>query len=933
MTPPRWQRLAVSLALLAYPRAFRRRFGAELKRDALSTLSPPGIRLRAPADPERASAGGTPGTPGTPSTLGTPGTLDTLGTLVVSGLAERCAAIVRYFTWPTTRPHLYTPDGRHAMVRDTLRMDLRYAVRLAVKTPAFSLLAVLALALGIGANSAIFTVVEGVLLRPLPYRDAGALVAVWNDNTREGRPFYPLSPANFVDVRDGVGDQVTLAAFQSFISTSRLETASGSETLLQVTMEPEVFSVLGRDAQLGRTLTSGDTDTVVLSHGYWQRRFGADPGMLGRVLTIAGVPRTVVGVMPADFVFPYQTMLGPDGFTRERTVDAWLPLDLATDPFANRGAGLVRNVHYFAVVGRLADGVTVDEARAAIAGVMSRLEQDHPEANRGLGATVIPLHEQTVGQVQAALLLLLAGVGVVLLMASVNVANLMLARSVGRQRELAVRVALGAGRGRLVVQALVESLVLSLAGALVALVFVQWIVQGLVAIAPAEPPRMQELRPDLRVVAFTAGIAALVGLFVGMVPALAASTPDVRLALQDAGRGTTASPSRRRMRSALVVAEVALAVVLTVGAGLLVRSFSTLLAVDPGFRPDNLLTLQLTLPDRLATPEARQAFYDEMFATLEALPGVTAAGGTTRLPLGSTNVSTTVVVEGRDVPAGQAPEVQFRRALHDYFGAMGIPILSGRDFTVDDGPNAPPVVVINATMARRLFPDEDPVGKRIRTGPSPTAAWLTVVGVIGDIRHSSLDAPPEPELYMPARQGPPVAPFVVLRTTTDAAEMADTARAALRQMEPHLSVFDIRTMEDVRATSVATRRFLLLLVSVFGALALGLAAVGVYGVMTLVVAERAPEIALRLALGAAPGVAVGLIVRQALALAGVGVALGLGAAWVLSPLAASQLFGVTAHDPMSLVVAPSVLLVTALLAALVPARKAMGVDVMDSLRA
>jgi predicted permease len=895
MTPPRWRSIAISLALLAYPRAFRRRFGAELKRDILRTSG-------------------------------------TMGALIVSGLAERWSAFARYAAWPTSSPHLYTPEGRHAMFRDTLRMDLGYAVRLAVKTPALSLLAVLALALGIGANSAIFTVVEGVLLRPLPYRDAGALVAVWNDNTRENRPFNPLSPANFVDVREGVRDQVALAAFQSFIVPSRLEAESGSETLLQVTLEPEVFPLLGRNAHVGRTLVPGETDAVVLSHGYWQRRFGSDSDVLGRVLNIAGLPRTVVGVMPADFVFPYQTMLGPDGFTRDQRVDAWLPLDLATDPFANRGAGLVRNVHYLAVVGRLAEGVTVDEARAAIAGVMGQLEQAYPDANRGLGATVVPLHEQTVGQVRPALLLLLAGVGIVLLMASVNVANLMLARSVGRQRELAVRVALGAGRGRLIAQSLVESLVLSAAGALVALAFVQWIVQGLVAIAPAELPRMQELRPDLRVVAFTAGIAALVGLFIGLVPALAASTPDVRLALQDAGRGTTASPSRRRMRSALVVSEVALAVVLTVGAGLLIRSFSTLLAVDPGFRSENLLTLQVTLPDRLTTPEARQAFYDEMFATLEALPGVTAAGGTTRLPLGSTSVSTSVVVEGRDVPAGEAPEVQFRRAVHDYFRAMGIPVLRGRDFTTADGPNAPPVAVVNETLARRLFPGEDPVGRRIRTGPSPNATWLTIVGVIGDIRHSGLDVPAEPELYVPARQGPPVAPFLVLRTATDPAELAETVRAALRRMEPHLSVFDIRTMEQVRATSVATRRFLLLLVGVFGALALGLAAVGVYGVTTLVVAERTAEIGLRLALGAEPAAALGLVVRQALTLAGLGVALGLVAAWLLSPLAASQLFGITAHDPLSLVAAPTVLLLVAVLAALVPARRAMRVDLMSSLR-
>ena len=915
MTPPRWQSLAVSLALLAYPRAFRRRFGAELERDTLGTL---GMRLRAPREPGHASARGI---------------LGTLGTLIVSGLAERWAAVVRYWSWGTTTPHLYTPDGRHAMFWGTLRLDLHYAVRLAVKTPAFSVLAVLALALGIGANSAIFTVVSGVLLRPLPYQDPGRLVMVWSDNTREGRPQYPMSPANYADLRDDVQEVVTLAAFQSFITTARLVTETGTETLHQVSVEPQIFPLLGRGAHLGRTLVPGDTDAVVLSHGYWQRRFGGDPGVLARVLTIAGLPRTVVGVMPADFVFPYQTMLGPDGFTRRTGVDAWIPLHLATDSFANRGSGLVRNVHYLAVIGRLQDGVGTDEARGALDGTARQLEEAYPEANRGFGATVIPLHEQTVGNARPALLILLAGVGVVLLMACVNVANLMLARGLGRQREFAVRMALGAGRARLVVQSLLESLVLAAAGALVALLFVQWIVQGLVAIAPATLPRMPELRADLTIVAFTAGLAALVSMFVGIAPALASSTPDVRLALQDAGRGTTGSPGRRRMRNALVITEVALAVVLTVGAGLLMRSFATLLAVDPGFRPENLLTLQMTLPDRLTTPEARQAFYDEMFERLEAVPGVTAVGGTTRLPLGSTSVTTTVVAEGRDVPPGEGREVQFRRALHGYFEAMGIPLVRGRLFTRADGPGAPAVITINETMARLVFGDRDPVGRRVRTGPSPTAAWLTIVGVIGDIRHTGLEHAPEPELYMPARQGPPVSPFLVLRTTTDPAQLAESVRAELRQLDAGLAIFDMRTMEDVRTESVAVRRFLLLLVSLFGALALALAAVGVYGVMTLVVAERTAELGLRLALGAEPRAALHLIGRQALGLAGTGVAIGLGLAYLLSPLLANQLFGVTAHDPVSLVVAPAALLVVALVAALIPARRAMRVDLMSALRA
>jgi predicted permease len=443
-----------------------------------------------------------------------------------------------------------------------------------------------------------------------------------------------------------------------------------------------------------------------------------------------------------------------------------------------------------------------------------------------------------------------------------------------------------------------------------------------------------DIQPDLTVLGFTLAVGVAVGIIVGIVPALSASRADVRDALHETGRAAAGSSAGgRRMRAALVVGEVALAVVLTTGAGLLLRSFTTLLAVDPGFQPDRLLTMQVELPARVTGNEARNTYYDELFERLRAIPGVVAAGGTTRLPLGSTSVSTTIDVEGRPRPDAELPEVQFRRAVDDYFGAMGIPIRRGRGFTPADGPTAPSVCVINDTMAARLFPGEDPVGRRIRTGPNPSRnPWVTIVGVIGDLRHTGLEESPAPEMYIYHRQGPPVAPFLVVRTTGDPAAMADAVRADLKQFDRALALYDIRTMSEVRTESVSQRRFILVLVAAFGALALTLAAVGVYGVMALVVGERTREMGLRLALGAEPSSVLRMVVAQAARFAGAGIVVGLGLAWLLTPLLTSQLYGVRPGDPLTFAAVTALLLLVALVAAMVPARRAMRLDPMTALR-
>jgi putative ABC transport system permease protein len=477
-----------------------------------------------------------------------------------------------------------------------------------------------------------------------------------------------------------------------------------------------------------------------------------------------------------------------------------------------------------------------------------------------------------------------------------------------------------------------ESLLLSAAGGAMALAFVWAGVRVLVALAPPELPRLQEIQPDLTVVLFTAVVSLLSGLLVGLVPALAAGRGDVQGALKDTSRGVAGGVLRQRMRAALVAGEVALAVVLTVGAGLLLRSFFTLVAVDPGFRAENLLTLQVSLPQRYATPDARNAFYADLFRRLESLPGVVTAGGTTRLPLGSTNVTSRITIDGRAMTPAEMPEVEMRRAVHEYFAAMGIPILRGRSFSREDGPATQPVAVVNDAMARRLWPGEDPVGKRFKMGTSAEQPWLTIVGVVGDLRHSALEVEPVPEFYIWYEQGPPIAPFIVVRTQGDPSALAESVRAELKTLEPDMAVYDMRTMNEVLAASVASRRFVLILAIAFGLLALTLAAVGVYGVMALVVSERTQEMGIRLALGAEPKRVLGLVVRQGAVLAGAGIAIGFLAALALTPMMSGQLYGVAAMDPATLAGVPLLLLFVALAACVVPARRAMRVDPVTALR-
>jgi putative ABC transport system permease protein len=888
----RLQTAAFALVLRAYPRAFRRRFGEEMR---IAFSHRPSWRQ--------------------------------LASMVVDGAGERCAAVGLTLRAPAHVRHLYEPSGRHAMFWDLLLADVRHTLRMSARMPLHTALAVLALGLGIGANTAIFTVVNRVLLRPLPYAAAGELVMLWSNDTNSKKPRNPISPADFLDFQRDARSLLQIEGCFSFVTNNRLTIDGQSEVVAAEAVTPGLFALLGREAAIGRTMAPHDFSTaIVLSDGYWRRRFGADPRSVGRSVDVGGSPYTIAGVMPADFVFPYKGMLGPTGFTRTLNVDVWLPLDVNAPQTASQ-----RNVRYLSAVGRLVPGISVAQANGAVAAIADRLEQRYPNSNREWKASVMPLHDQVVGDVRPALLLLAAGVALVLVMACANVANLVLARSAARRKELAMRAALGATPVRLALQAFTESALLGAGGAMVAVLFAWWGVQALVALAPGNLPRLHEVRPDMTILGVSVAIGIAAGILVGVAPAIVAGRSDVRGALQEAGRGT--SPSRHSLRSGLVVAEIALALVLTVAAGLLLRSFVKLLEVDPGFRVDHVLTLQMNIPDRLTTGDQRRAFYDAFFQRIEALPGVLSTGGTTRIPLGSTNTSTSVEVEGHAVAVGERPSVEFRRAMRNYFATMGIPVVRGRGFDASDTPTSPPVIVINEAMARRVFPGEDPIGRHVRIGPGSSGPWSTVVGIVGDVRHSRLDVDPEPELYITAVQNPPVAPFVVIRTAGDPAVLSDQVRAEARAFDPSLTLYDLRTLESIRAESVAEQRFLMLLLGVFGGLALVLATVGVYGVTSLDVTERTPEVGVRLALGAPPARVLSMIVRDAVRLAVIGVVIGIAAALAVAPLIGSQLFGVRPIDPLTFTVTPALLVASAAVAALVPAWRAMRIDPIQAIGA
>ncbi|HJR61754.1 MAG TPA: ABC transporter permease [Vicinamibacterales bacterium] len=893
-------------ALRAYPAPFRCEFGGELVRIFEARLDQAGGR-------------------GAAAVLA--GFL--IADALISGAAERMRRRHQEWAWP--RHDSAARTRSQTMTWDSVRADVRLALRQARRAPLFAALTVASLALGIGANSAMFGVVQAVLLRPLPYGDPGALVMIWSDNTKNGEKNNPVSPANYEAFKTAPS-LAAVEAMYSFLTPVQVRIGTEPEPALVSQVSPGMFTLLGRAPAVGRKFDDeGAPEGAVLSHQFWQRRFGGDPAIVGRPLTLSGAGASavipIIGVMPADFVFPYGSMLGPSGFTRSQLVDMWWPISRQRDPRVVDASGQPnRAIHYFGVVGRLAAGASIDRARRDLSAIAEQRAADYPDTNMGWGVTLRPLHEQTVGSLRPALVLLMGGVGVVLLITCINVANVLLARAAGRGRDLSIRSALGASRRRLIQQTLIESMLLSVAGGVAGLGVMLVATRAILAAAPSNLPRLGEVAPGAPVVLFALGLSLMTGVIVGLLPATAAANSKAHDSLRD-GTRATASAGKRRTRSALIVAEVALAMTLTVCGGLLLRSFISVLGVDPGFKADQLLTMQVSVPPRYSSPESRLTFYDELEARLKALPGVVDVGGTTRLPLGSTNVTTMLDVEGRAVPRAEMPEVEMRRAVFDYFSAMGIPVVRGRVFTRDDTASVPQVAVVNAALAARVFPGEDAVGRRVRFN----SEWMTIIGVVGNVKHGSLEEVPKPELYITYRQGPPVGPYLVIRTRDDAAALAGSVRQAIRELGADPPT-DMRTMEAVRSNSVAARRFVLLLVGTFGALALGLAALGVFGVITLIAAERTTEVGIRMALGATPSQVLKLVLGQAITLTVGGVALGAVAAFLLGPVIRTQLFGVGVADPLTYVAVAIALVGTGGLAALVPARRAMSVDPVQALR-
>ena len=811
---------------------------------------------------------------------------------------------------------------RRTNMANDLWQDVRYALRMMVKNPAFTTIAIVALALGIGANSAIFSVVNTVLLQPLPYNDPDRLMMVWEDKAARGFPRDTPSAGNFVDWRDQSQSFEGMAAMAD--ESFNLTGSGDPERIDGKKVSGSFFNLLGVAPQLGRGFLveedqPGRNQVVVLSHRLWQRRFAGDPNIVGKTLTLNGQPNQVVGVMPAQFEFP------------SRDAELWVPIAFTNEQAANRGR------HYLQIIGRLKPGVTLQQAQAEMNTIAVRLQQQYPQQNSEQGIAVVPLHEQLVGDIKPALLVLLGAVGFVLLVACANVANLLLARAAGRQKEIALRLALGASRWRLLRQFLTESVLLAAFGGIVGLLLSLVALKVLKGFMPATIAQAQSVSIDARVLLFTLGVSILTGLVFGLAPAVQSSNFNLNESLKEGGRDSSVGARGSRLRGILVVTEVAVSLLLLIGAGLLINSFLRLRSVDPGFKAENLLTMKVVLPRaKYATHQQRSAFYADLVRRVESLPGVTSAGVTTNLPLYRQGNSITVNFAGRpEPPPGQKPAVVTRVISPNYFSTMNIPLLSGRNVNDQDREDGPAVAVINETMARRFWPNQEPVGQRFTPGPvsGPPEAWIAVVGVVKDVRQFELIAEPKPQMYLHYQQVGFFEPNdLVVKTAVDPLSLAGSVRKAVWDIDKDQPVSNIKTMDEILSTSIEKQRFTMLLLGIFAGVALLLAAVGIYGVMSYTLAQRTHEIGIRMALGAQRSHVLKLAVGQGLKLVLVGVAIGLIAAFGLTRLMTSLLFGVRPTDPATLVIISAILISVALLASYIPARRATKVDPLVALR-
>ena len=823
-------------------------------------------------------------------------------------------------------------DARGANAIENIVKDVHYAVRALRRNPGFTLAAVLTLGLGIGANTALFSVVNGVLLRPLPYGQPERLVALqnrWDGNDGESS----ISPAEYFDYLD------QLTAFERIgVSTPAIVSITGEgepERLPATAVSAGVLPLLGVAPVAGRVFAPQEDvpspEVVILSYELWQRRFSGAESVLGRRIIVNGLPRTVIGVMPAGFRVP-------DDLSSTTPAEVFIPLGLHRDSVRIRGS------HYLTGVARLRRGASVEQGRADIATVarrfVARFPSDYPEKMQ-FRASVTPLLESVVGEVRPVLVILLAAVGFVLMIACANVAGLLLSRTEGRRREMAVRTALGAGRGRLVRQLLVESIVLALFGGLVGVGLAVLGTRGLVSLRPPDLPRLDAIGVDTRVLLFALAASTVVGVLFGLLPAIQATGLDVQSMLREAGRGFAGS-RRQGARRVLVVGEVALALVLLVGAGLMTRSFVGLLSVDPGYRVDHVLTVPVTLPAaRYEEDERVIGFFRELTRRVAGLPGVTTAGAVAGVPLVAERGDIGINIPERPLPAGGTRRrADWQVVTPGYFQAMGMRLLRGRGIEDADQANTPGVVVINQALANKYWAGEAPIGKRFILGGRAGPGEVTIVGIVGDVRHASLASAPEPEMYLAHTQfrfwgggGILRSLSLVVRTAAEPSTLTRAVRAEVAAFDPQLPLGTFRTMEEVRGESVSQPRFLMFLFSVFSIVSLAIAVVGIYGVIAYGVAQRRKEIGIRVALGARPSTVAGMVVRQGMGLAVLGIALGLLMAFALTRFLSSFLFSVTPTDPITLGTVTLSLAAAALAATYVPALRATRTDPVEVLRA
>ncbi len=809
---------------------------------------------------------------------------------------------------------------------ESILQDLRYSVRMLLKHPAYTLIAVVTLSLGIGANAAIFSVVNDVLLRALPFQEPDRIVTMWENNTPEGIARDDVSPANFLDLRE----RQTSFSEIAFASPNSLDYGGSGEpeVIRAANVTKGFFEVFAASALFGRTFLpeefeAGKDQVVVMSHSTWQRRFGGDKSIVGQTLTLDGEPTTVVGIMPPDFRL----------YLFEREEEMWAP-QVPAEAMKQQ-----RKATYLKVVGRLKSNVTLDQAQAELNNIAAQLTQENPNTNKGIGLSAVTLPEHLKGKWRRPLLILFGAVGLVLLIACANVANLTLARGTERERELAIRSAIGAARGRIIRQLLIESLVIGVLGCVGGLVLAVWIVDLIVAFNPGDIPRIEQVGLNRMTLVFVSLVSILTALMFGLAPALQLSKPDPQSTLKDTATATTANPARHRLRSTLVVAQIALSVVLLVGAGLLLRSFVSLLRTDPGFAPEKAVAIQAFIWDRYRKPELREAYIRETLEKIETLPGVEAAGVTTAVPLldSSQTSSVSFVVEGTPTQSvGQEPVAQYTIASTNYFSAIGGRLLNGRLFNQFDTPDAPRVALINETMATRNWPGRNPVGGRFtpnRGGRDVRGGTqFEVVGVVSDQRQDGLEKNPRQEFFIPYAQFPSGSTIFVVRTKGDPDALLQSLKARIWESNKTQPFYAVTTMDQLVRDSMKARRFNLFLLGALAAVALALASVGIYGVMSFTTSQRTHEIGVRMALGAQATDIVKLVVGHGMLLTVVGLGVGLMASFALTRFLASLLFNVSPTDPFTFAFITVLLAGVALVACYLPARRATRIDPLTALR-